>query len=97
MPGKRDVVSGEREAISGGASNRKVVIKLPHTDLRLVSVPPNRADLRGAHRRAPDGYARVSARGKRCCAIAKKIVVVSVEKFVDLFPSTTIVAPLEGR
>jgi hypothetical protein len=38
-----------RVSIGGGASNRQVVIRLSDTDLRLVSVRPNRGSLRGAY------------------------------------------------
>jgi hypothetical protein len=38
-----------RVNLAGGASNKKVVIELTDTDLRLVSVRPNRRSLRGAH------------------------------------------------
>jgi hypothetical protein len=34
---------------AGGASDRRVVIRLSDTDLRLVSVRPNRRALRGAY------------------------------------------------
>jgi len=34
---------------AGGASNKKVVVGLPDTDLRLSSVRPNRSSLRGAY------------------------------------------------
>jgi hypothetical protein len=35
--------------IGGGASNRKVVVQLPGTDLGLVAVQPSSRDLRGAY------------------------------------------------
>jgi hypothetical protein len=38
-----------RVSLAGGASNKKVVIDLTDTDLRLVSVRPNRRSLRGAY------------------------------------------------
>lgn len=38
-----------RVGLAGGASNRRVVIQLTDSDLRLVSVRPNRASLRGAY------------------------------------------------
>ena len=38
-----------RVSIAGGASNRQVVIRLSDTDLRLVSVRPNRRSLKGAY------------------------------------------------
>ena len=38
-----------RVSIAGGASNRQVVIRLSDTDLRLVSVRPNRRSLNGAY------------------------------------------------
>jgi hypothetical protein len=36
-------------SLAGGASDKKVVIDLTDTDLRLVSVRPNRRSLRGAY------------------------------------------------
>jgi hypothetical protein len=36
-------------SLAGGASNKRVVIDLTDTDLRLVSVRPNRRSLRGAY------------------------------------------------
>jgi len=47
----RDGHSGCRARVSlaGGASNKKVVVRLPDTDLRLSSVRPNRSSLRGAY------------------------------------------------
>jgi pimeloyl-ACP methyl ester carboxylesterase len=38
-----------RVSLAGGASNRKVVIRLPDTDLRLSSVRPNRSSLHDAY------------------------------------------------
>jgi pimeloyl-ACP methyl ester carboxylesterase len=38
-----------RVSLAGGASNKKVVVRLTDTDLRLVSVRPNRRSLRGAY------------------------------------------------
>ena len=38
-----------RVSLAGGASNKKVVIRLTDSDLRLVSVRPNRPALRGAY------------------------------------------------
>ena len=38
-----------RVSLAGGASNKKVVVGLPDTDLRLSSVRPNRSSLRGAY------------------------------------------------
>jgi D-alanyl-D-alanine carboxypeptidase len=38
-----------RVSLAGGASNKNVVIRLSHRDLRLVSVRPNRRALRGAY------------------------------------------------
>jgi pimeloyl-ACP methyl ester carboxylesterase len=38
-----------RVSLAGGASNKKVVIRLSDSDLRLVSVRPNRRALRGAY------------------------------------------------
>ena len=38
-----------RVSLAGGASNKKVVVRLPDTDLRLASVRPNRGSLRGAY------------------------------------------------
>jgi pimeloyl-ACP methyl ester carboxylesterase len=38
-----------RVDLAGGASNKKVVVGLPDTDLRLSSVRPNRSSLRGAY------------------------------------------------
>ena len=38
-----------RVSLAGGASNETVVIRLTDTDLRLVSVKPNRRYLRGAY------------------------------------------------
>jgi len=38
-----------RVSLAGGASNKRVVIRLSDTDLRLVSVRPNRSSLRGAY------------------------------------------------
>jgi pimeloyl-ACP methyl ester carboxylesterase len=38
-----------RVSLAGGASDKKVVIRLTDTDLRLVSVRPNRGSLRGAY------------------------------------------------
>jgi hypothetical protein len=38
-----------RVSLAGGASNEQVVIRLTDTDLRLVSVKPNRRFLRGAY------------------------------------------------
>lgn len=38
-----------RVSLAGGASNERVVVQLPDTDLRLVSVRPNRSHLRGAY------------------------------------------------
>jgi hypothetical protein len=38
-----------RVSIGGGASSRQVVIRLSDTDLRLVSVRPNRGSLKGAY------------------------------------------------
>jgi hypothetical protein len=38
-----------RVSLAGGASNKKVVVRLPDTDLRLSSVRPNRSSLRGAY------------------------------------------------
>ena len=38
-----------RVDLAGGASNKKVVVGLPDTDLRLASVRPNRGSLRGAY------------------------------------------------
>jgi hypothetical protein len=38
-----------RVSLAGGASNEQVVIRLTDTDLRLVSVKPNRRYLRGAY------------------------------------------------
>jgi pimeloyl-ACP methyl ester carboxylesterase len=38
-----------RVSLAGGASNKKLVIDLTDTDLRLVSVRPNRRSLRGAY------------------------------------------------
>ena len=35
--------------LAGGASHKKVVVRLPDTDLRLASVRPNRSSLRGAY------------------------------------------------
>ena len=37
-----------RLSLAGGASNKRVVIQLSDTDLRLASVGPNRGSLRGA-------------------------------------------------
>jgi pimeloyl-ACP methyl ester carboxylesterase len=38
-----------RVSLAGGASNKRVVIRLSDTDLRLVSVRPNRRSLRGEY------------------------------------------------
>ena len=38
-----------RVSLAGGASNKRVAIELSDTDLRLVSVRPNRGSLRGAY------------------------------------------------
>ena len=38
-----------RVSLAGGASNKRVTIELSDTDLRLVSVRPNRRSLRGAY------------------------------------------------
>lgn len=38
-----------RVSLAGGASNERAVIRLTDTDLRLVSVRPNRSYLRGAY------------------------------------------------
>jgi hypothetical protein len=38
-----------RVSLAGGASNKKVVVELTDTDLRLASVGPNRSSLRGAY------------------------------------------------
>ncbi|MBD0282113.1 MAG: hypothetical protein ICV69_07980 [Thermoleophilaceae bacterium] len=38
-----------RVDLAGGASDKRVVIRLTDTDLRLVSVRPNRRSLRGAY------------------------------------------------
>ena len=38
-----------RVSLAGGASDKRVTIELPDTDLRLVSVRPNRPSLRGAY------------------------------------------------
>lgn len=38
-----------RVSLAGGASNKRVVVRLTDTDLRLVSVRPNRRSLRGAY------------------------------------------------
>jgi pimeloyl-ACP methyl ester carboxylesterase len=38
-----------RVSLAGGASNKKVVVGLPDTDLGLSSVRPNRSSLRGAY------------------------------------------------
>lgn len=38
-----------RVSLAGGASNERIVIRLTDTDLRLVSVRPNRSYLRGAY------------------------------------------------
>jgi hypothetical protein len=38
-----------RVSLAGGASNKKVVVGLPDTDLRLVSVRSNRSSLSGAY------------------------------------------------
>jgi pimeloyl-ACP methyl ester carboxylesterase len=38
-----------RVNLAGGASDKRVVIRLPDTDMRLVSVRPNRRSLRGAY------------------------------------------------
>jgi hypothetical protein len=38
-----------RVSLAGGAGNRRVVIQLTDDDLRLLSVAPNRASLRGAY------------------------------------------------
>src|SRR5262249_17843933 len=38
-----------RVRLAGGASNKRVVVELSDTDLRLVSVRPNRRSLRGAY------------------------------------------------
>jgi len=38
-----------RVSLTGGASNKKVVVGLPDTDLRLSSVRPNRPSLHGAY------------------------------------------------
>ena len=38
-----------RLSLTGGASNKRVVIRLPKRNLRLVSVQPNRSSLRGAY------------------------------------------------
>jgi hypothetical protein len=38
-----------RVSLAGGASNKKVVIRLSDSDLRLVSVRPNRRALRDAY------------------------------------------------
>ena len=38
-----------RVSLAGGASNKKVVVRLLDTDLRLASVRPNRSSLRGAY------------------------------------------------
>jgi pimeloyl-ACP methyl ester carboxylesterase len=38
-----------RVSLAGGASDKRVVIRLSDTDLRLVSVRPNRRSLRGAY------------------------------------------------
>jgi hypothetical protein len=39
-----------RVKLAGGGSDKRVVIRLSDTDLRLVSVRPNRRALRGAYR-----------------------------------------------
>ena len=36
-------------SLAGGAGNKKIVIRLSHSDLRLVSVRPNRRTLRDAY------------------------------------------------
>ena len=41
-----------RVSLAGGASNKKVVVDLTDTDLRLVSVRPNCRSLRGAYKLA---------------------------------------------
>jgi hypothetical protein len=38
-----------RVSLAGGASNERVVVRLPDTDFRLVSIRPNRKHLRGAY------------------------------------------------
>jgi hypothetical protein len=38
-----------RVSLAGGASDKRVTIELSDTDLRLVSVRPNRPSLRGAY------------------------------------------------
>ena len=38
-----------RVSLAGGASNKRVTIRLTDTDLRLVSVRPNRRSMRGAY------------------------------------------------
>ena len=38
-----------RVSLAGGASDKRVAIELSDTDLRLASVRPNRASLRGAY------------------------------------------------
>lgn len=36
-------------SLAGGASNEQIVVRLTDTDLRLVSIRPNRSYLRGAY------------------------------------------------
>lgn len=38
-----------RVSLAGGASNERIVVRLTDTDLRLVSIRPNRSQLRGAY------------------------------------------------
>jgi hypothetical protein len=47
-----------RVSIAGGASNRRLVVNLPSTGMRLVSVKPNRPDLK-------DGYMITKPRMRR--------------------------------
>ena len=44
-----DTACVARVSLAGGASNERVVVRLPNTDFRLVSIRPNRKHLRGAY------------------------------------------------
>jgi hypothetical protein len=44
-----DTACRARVSLAGGASNERIVVRLPDTDFRLVSIRPNRSYLRGAY------------------------------------------------
>jgi hypothetical protein len=51
-----DTACVARVSLAGGASNERVVVRLPDTDFRLVSIRPNRKHLRGAYLVSDGGF-----------------------------------------